>query len=81
MAYPTTQTSGWPMNGKAFISGFFDELEKVGLGPGIGPTPTQAMTPPPVGGMLKQRKPKPLGITAAPSTVGQAATPAPTPIG
>ncbi len=69
------------MNGNAFIRGFLDEFEKRGLGPGVGPTPTQAMTPPPVGGLLKQRKPKPLGITAAPSTVGQAQTQSPTPIG
>jgi hypothetical protein len=72
-------TSRYLMNGKAFIRGFLEELEKVGLGPGIGAGPTASMTPPPVGGMLKQRKPKPMGAMAgAPMPMK---TPVPTPIG
>lgn len=70
------------MNGKAFIRGFLDELEKLGIGMGIGAGPTAAMTPPPVGGMLRQRRPKPTGATtpmAGSPTPMQ--TPVATPIG
>lgn len=70
------------MNGKAFIRGFLDELEKLGVGMGIGAGPTASMTPPPVGGMLKQRRPKPLGtMAAAGGAPTPMQTPVPTPVG
>jgi ribose 5-phosphate isomerase len=53
------------MNAKAFIRGFLDELEKLGMSIGVGAGPTAAMTPPPVGGLVKQRRPKPMGATTS----------------
>lgn len=82
MVWLRSLTGVCPMNGKAFIRGFFDELQKQGMSMGIGQGPTAAMTPPPVGGMLRQKKPKPMGATTAASGAPTPMqTPVPTPIG
>lgn len=70
------------MNGEAFTRGFFQELEKIALGMGVGPTPTQAMQPPPILAAVRGRRPKPQQPMATPTVKPlPMITPVPTPVG
>ena len=68
------------MSGSAFIYGFLSEIQKHAMSMGIGEGPTASVTPPPVGGMIKQKKPKPMDVVSGGAPVPMK-TPVPVPIG